>query len=75
MFAVNGFDMEMGYGGLDRAVGYRLVNLGVRGIQVRHRAMLARLANLCESEAGDRCRPDPPDTVGSVEYRPGTGRA
>jgi glycosyltransferase involved in cell wall biosynthesis len=43
MFAVNGFDMEMGYGGLDRAVGYRLVNLGVRGIQVRHRALCMHL--------------------------------
>jgi glycosyltransferase involved in cell wall biosynthesis len=43
MLAVNGFDMEMGYGGLDRAVGYRLVNLGVRGIQVRHRAVCMHL--------------------------------
>lgn len=43
MFAANGFDMEMGYGGLDRAVGYRLVNLGVRGIQVRHRAVCMHL--------------------------------
>jgi glycosyltransferase involved in cell wall biosynthesis len=43
MFAVNGFDMEMGYGGLDRAVGYRLVNLGLRGIQVRHRAICMHL--------------------------------
>jgi glycosyltransferase involved in cell wall biosynthesis len=41
--AVNGFDMAMGYGGLDRAVGYRLVNLGVRGIQVRHRAVCMHL--------------------------------
>jgi glycosyltransferase involved in cell wall biosynthesis len=43
VLAVNGFDMEMGYGGLDRAVGYRLVNLGVRGIQVRHRAICMHL--------------------------------
>ena len=43
IFAVNGFDMEMGYGGLDRAVGYRLVNLGVRGVQVRHRAVCMHL--------------------------------
>lgn len=41
--AVNGFDMAMGYGGLDRAVGYRLVNLGVRGVQVRHRAVCLHL--------------------------------
>lgn len=43
MLAVNGFDMEMGYGGLDRAVGYRLVNLGIRGVQVRHRAICMHL--------------------------------
>lgn len=43
MFAANGFDMEMGYGGLDRAVGYRLVNLGIRGRQVRHRAVCMHL--------------------------------
>lgn len=43
MIEVNGFDMEMGYGGLDRAVGYRLVNLGIRGIQVRHRAVCMHL--------------------------------
>lgn len=41
--AVNGFDMEMGYGGLDRAVGYRLRNLGIRGKQVRHRAVCLHL--------------------------------
>ena len=43
VYAVNGFDMEMGYGGLDRAVGYRLVNLGIRGRQVRHRAVCMHL--------------------------------
>lgn len=43
LVAVNGFDMEMGYGGLDRAVGYRLSNLGVRGRQVRHRAVCLHL--------------------------------
>lgn len=43
MFEANGFDMEMGYGGLDRAVGYRLVNLGMRGVQVRHRAVCMHL--------------------------------
>jgi glycosyltransferase involved in cell wall biosynthesis len=41
--AVNGFDMDMVYGGLDRAVGYRLENLGVRGKQVRHRAVCVHL--------------------------------
>ena len=38
LLAVNGFDAEMGYGGLDRALGERLRNLGVLGLQVRHRA-------------------------------------
>jgi glycosyltransferase involved in cell wall biosynthesis len=37
LFAVNGFDAEMGYGGLDRALGERLQNLGLRGRQIRHR--------------------------------------
>ena len=40
---VNGFEGEMGYGGLDRALGYRLENAGVRGIQVRHRAVAMHL--------------------------------
>jgi len=38
IMAVNGFDMDMGYGGLDRALGEHLVNLGVSGRQIRHRA-------------------------------------
>jgi len=41
--AVNGFEGEMGYGGLDKALGYRLENLGVRGIQMRHRAVCLHL--------------------------------
>lgn len=43
IYAVNGFDMRMGYGGQDRAVGYRLENLGVRGKQIRHRAICMHL--------------------------------
>ncbi|MDQ0401946.1 SRPBCC family protein [Streptomyces sp. NBC_01723] len=59
-----------------RGPGGLLHNAAVEAlIQVRHRAMLARLAGLCESRAGERRRPDPPDTAGSVEYRPGDGRA
>jgi glycosyltransferase involved in cell wall biosynthesis len=38
LLAVNGFDMRMEYGGLDRAVGELLENAGVRGKQVRFRA-------------------------------------
>jgi glycosyltransferase involved in cell wall biosynthesis len=43
VFAANGFDQAMGYGGLDRALGYRLRNLGIRPIQVRHRAVCVHL--------------------------------
>ena len=35
---VNGFDERMQYGGLDRELGERLVNSGIRGKQIRHRA-------------------------------------
>lgn len=41
--AVNGFDEDMGYGGLDRELGERLENAGVRGKQVRHRAHVVHL--------------------------------
>jgi glycosyltransferase involved in cell wall biosynthesis len=40
---VNGFESHMGYGGLDKALGYRLRNAGVRGIQARHRAITMHL--------------------------------
>lgn len=40
---VNGFEGLMGYGGLDQALGYRLQNLGVKGIQARHRAVTMHL--------------------------------
>ena len=43
IFEVNGFEGEMGYGGLDQALGYRLQNAGVKGIQARHRAVTMHL--------------------------------
>jgi len=43
LFDVNGFEGEMGYGGLDQALGYRLQNAGVRGIQARYRAITMHL--------------------------------
>lgn len=43
VLAVNGFDADMGYGGLDRALGERLENFGLRGKQVRHRAVVMHL--------------------------------
>ena len=41
--AVNGFDLDLEYGGLDREFGQRLENLGYRGRQVRHQAVLLHL--------------------------------
>jgi len=43
LLAVNGFDADMGYGGLDRALGERLQNSDYRGKQVRHRAVCFHL--------------------------------
>lgn len=43
IFEVNGFEGDMGYGGLDQALGYRLQNVGVKGIQARHRAVTMHL--------------------------------
>ncbi|MDT8341887.1 MAG: glycosyltransferase family 2 protein [Longimicrobiales bacterium] len=40
---VNGFDLELVHGGLDRELGARLQNAGLRGRQVRHRAVLLHL--------------------------------
>lgn len=42
-FDVNGYDLEMGYKGQDRAFGDRLAHLGLRGKQVRHRAVVVHL--------------------------------
>ena len=39
----NGFDMDMGYGGEDRALGERLMNAGISGKQIRHRAPCVHL--------------------------------
>jgi hypothetical protein len=39
----NGFDMDMAYGGLDRALGERLENAGVRGLQARYRLPVVHL--------------------------------
>jgi len=41
--AVNGFDERLGYGGLDRELGERLVNNGVRGLRVRYRTQCLHL--------------------------------
>lgn len=39
--SVNGFDERMAYGGLDRELGERLTNNGVKGVSVRYDAILA----------------------------------
>lgn len=41
--AVNGFDERMQYGGQDRELGERLMNLGVKGIQIRYFAICVHL--------------------------------
>lgn len=43
LIAVNGFDMGMGYGGQDAALGDRLQNLGLRPKRIRHRAPAVHL--------------------------------
>lgn len=43
LVAVNGYDHAMRYGGQDRALGERLENSGLRGVQIRHRAVLLHL--------------------------------
>ena len=43
LLAVNGFDLEMGYGGEDRAMGERLENAGILGLQARYRLPVVHL--------------------------------
>ena len=40
---INGFDERMGYGGEDREFGERLVNLGIKPIQIRYSAICVHL--------------------------------
>lgn len=41
--AVNGYDERMQYGGQDREFGERLVNRGIRGLQIRYSAIVVHL--------------------------------
>lgn len=41
--AINGYDERMRYGGPDRELGERLENFGVKGKQIRHRALCLHL--------------------------------
>ncbi|WP_298147624.1 glycosyltransferase family 2 protein [Flavobacterium sp.] len=43
MIAINGYDERMKYGGPDREFGERLENYGVKGLQIRHNAIVLHL--------------------------------
>ncbi|MGB0523409.1 MAG: glycosyltransferase family 2 protein [Flammeovirgaceae bacterium] len=43
LVAVNGYDERMQYGGPDREIGERLENKGIKGKQIRHRAICIHL--------------------------------
>jgi glycosyltransferase involved in cell wall biosynthesis len=43
LYTVNGFENTMGYGGLDKALGYRMQNAGIKGIQARYRIIAMHL--------------------------------
>ena len=43
LIAINGYDERMQYGGPDRELGERLENYGVRGVQIRHKAICLHL--------------------------------
>lgn len=43
LIAINGYDERMKYGGPDRELGERLENFGVRGKQIRHKAVCIHL--------------------------------
>jgi len=53
LLAANGYDERMVWGGLDRELGERLENAGVRGVQIRHRAVVLHLDHQ-RSYAGER---------------------
>ncbi len=59
IFAVNGYDERMEHGGLDRELGERLTNVGIRARQVRPRAVCLHLDHTrayARQEARDRNR-------------------
>jgi glycosyltransferase involved in cell wall biosynthesis len=43
LIAVNGYDERMKYGGPDREIGERLENFGIKGKQIRHKAIVLHL--------------------------------
>lgn len=76
VLAVNGFDERMAHGGLDREFGVRLENAGVRGVQVRHRAIVLHLDHdraYRDPEAVRRNRAIWDETVATRRTRTATG--
>lgn len=53
LFKVNGFNNRMQYGGEDRELGERLVNMGVRHRQVRYRAITLHLSHVRPYKSAD----------------------
>jgi hypothetical protein len=43
LLAINGYDERMKYGGPDRELGERLENHGIKGLQIRHKAVCIHL--------------------------------
>ena len=73
LLAANGFDMDMGYGGEDAALGERLGNLGVRPKRIRYRTLALHLHH-------ERPWRDPAEMARNAEIRrrireSGAGRA
>jgi glycosyltransferase involved in cell wall biosynthesis len=62
LLKTGGFDERMGHGGLDRELGERLENAGIRGRQVRHRCVCVHLdhgrayANAAHRQVNKRIR-------------------
>jgi glycosyltransferase involved in cell wall biosynthesis len=53
LLAVNGFNQDMKYGGLDRELGERLFNNGLRSIQIRYSAICVHLEHKREYASKD----------------------
>jgi glycosyltransferase involved in cell wall biosynthesis len=53
LLAINGFNQDMKYGGLDRELGERLFNNGLRSIQIRYSAICVHLEHKREYASKD----------------------
>lgn len=59
LLAINGYDERMKYGGPDRELGGRLENYGVRGKQIRYRAICVHLDHPRAYKTGEPVRNNP----------------